>query len=161
MLQAWRAGEDPAFFKQLGVELAAGKHGALNPSRVGFHGWSGGAQMVSNLAHVWAVSLSLPPSSPLPAGWTAAWDRDGGPDNRAPLNPALQAGLLPGIEMKAGVMMSGGSQQCYNAPPLATAQCAGCDPSYDCMTAGCSGAVAKGTKPCCNMCCPQGATEQW
>ena len=28
---------------------------------------------------------------------------------------------MPGIEMKAGVMMSGGSQQCYNTPPLALA----------------------------------------
>jgi hypothetical protein len=51
-------------------------------------------------------------------------------------------GLLPGLTMKAGVMMSGGSQQCYNVPPLAKAQCADCDPSEQCMTPGCSGDVS-------------------
>ena len=61
--------------------MSSGKLGPINPKRVAFHGWSGGAQMVSNLADVWA------------------------------------AGMLPGIEMKAGVMMSGGSQQCCAHPP--------------------------------------------
>ena len=80
------------FFEALGKAMSSGKLGPINPKRVAFHGWSGGAQMVSNLADVWA------------------------------------AGMLPGIEMKAGVMMSGGSHQCYNVPPLAQARrlrCAG------------------------------------
>jgi hypothetical protein len=69
------------------------------------------------------------------------------------------------IEMKAGVMMSGGTHQCYNIGARAKAQCAGCDPSEDCMTPGCS---ANGTNPnwpngkvCCYMCCPQGYTETY
>jgi hypothetical protein len=63
--------------------------------------------------------------------------------------------------MKAGVMLSGGSQQCYSVPPAAQAQCAACDPSPYCMTPGCSAAAPNGPEapPCCYMCCPQGVTE--
>ena len=117
-MEYWHGGEDPPFFAKLAKEMAAGTFGPLNPKRVGFHGWSGGAQMVSNLAHVWA------------------------------------AGLLPGLEMKAGVMMSGGSQQCYNAPTSASpaqAQCSDCDASPECMTPGCSMDFPKGVKPVTNF----------
>ena len=34
--------------------MASGALGALNPGRVAFHGWSGGAQMVSELVDVFA-----------------------------------------------------------------------------------------------------------
>jgi hypothetical protein len=127
-MEYWHGGEDPPFFAKLGQEMKSGKLGRLNPSRVAFHGWSGGAQMVSQMAHVWA------------------------------------AGLLPGIEMKAGVMMSGGSQQCYNSPDSpspSSAQCRDCDASPNCMTPGCSTQTTPGVKPCCNMCCPEGVTEKW
>ena len=123
-------GADKPFFEALSKDMASGKLGALDPSRVAFHGWSGGAQMVSELADVWA------------------------------------RGELPGITMKAGVMMSGGSQQCYNWLPNTTmAQCKGCDPDDSCMTPGCSGSGGPPKPPgtqgtCCNMCCPQGVTEK-
>ena len=122
------AGEDPAFFAQLAKDIAAGFLGPINPKRAAFHGWSGGAQMVSNLVEIWAT------------------------------------GKLPGIEMKAGVMMSGGTHQCYNIPPRAQAQCADCDPSDECKTAGCSAAgpggpaIGPNGKVCCYMCCPQNVT---
>ena len=32
-------------------------------------------------------------------------------------------------------------RQCYNVPPYASAQCADCDPSEQCMTPGCSADV--------------------
>ena len=124
---SWADGEDVPFFAKLASGMAAGHFGAVDAQRVAFHGWSGGAQMVSNLAHVWA------------------------------------SGNLPGITMKAGVMMSGGSQQCYNVPPLAQAQCADCDASEECMTPGCSAASPNGPgkKPCCYMCCPMNVTEAY
>ena len=130
-MPSWKVGEDPAFFKQLSEDIAGGFLGPVNPKRVGFHGWSGGAQMVSNLVNVWAN------------------------------------GNLSGIEMKAGVMMSGGTHQCYNIPPLAQAQCKDCDNSDRCMTPGCSGvgpggpAVGPSGKVCCYMCCPQNVTETY
>ena len=60
--------------------MASGALGALNPGRVAFHGWSGGAQMVSELVDVFArgelpgltvkcaplsLSLALSPSLPV------------------------------------------------------------------------------------------------
>jgi len=120
---SWSDGEDKTTFAALAREIADGKYGPIDPERVAFHGWSGGAQMVSNLAGIWG------------------------------------SGDLEGLTMKAGLMMSGGSQQCYNVPPLASAQCANCNASYECMTTGCS-KESKGP-PCCNMCCPQGETEAW
>ena len=126
-LPSWASGEDKPALANLAKEVAAGKFGHLDPDRVAFHGWSGGAQMVSNLAGVWG------------------------------------SGGLEGLGMKAGLMMSGGSQQCYNVPPLASAQCANCNASDACMTKGCSAKNpnGKGSEPCCSMCCPQGETESW
>ena len=51
---AWSVGEDRGFFAALTKAMTSGGLGPLNPQRVGFHGWSGGAQMVSNLGDVWA-----------------------------------------------------------------------------------------------------------
>jgi hypothetical protein len=68
-------GTDKPFFAALARDMASGKLGLLNPERVAFHGWSGGAQMVSELVDVHA------------------------------------RGELTGMTMKAGVMMSGGTQQ--------------------------------------------------
>ena len=51
---AWSVGEDRGFFAALTKAMTSGALGPLNPQRVGFHGWSGGAQMVSNLVDVWA-----------------------------------------------------------------------------------------------------------
>ena len=51
---AWSVGEDRGFFAALTKSMTSGGLGPLNPQRVGFHGWSGGAQMVSNLVDVWA-----------------------------------------------------------------------------------------------------------
>eukprot|EP01048_Picozoa_sp_COSAG05_P011230 COSAG05_NODE_1045_length_6054_cov_5.306969_4_plen_304_part_00 len=123
----WHRGEDAPFFEALAAEIRSGVFGPIDPGKVAFHGWSGGAQMVSNMAGVWG------------------------------------AGLLPGLEMKAGVMMSGGSQQCYNDPPNATAQCSTCDPSGSCKTPGCSLDHPDGPDApiCCEMCCPVGETESW
>ena len=105
-------GTDKPFFAALARDMASGKLGLLNPARVAFHGWSGGAQMVSELVDAFA------------------------------------RGELSGITMKAGVMMSGGTQQCYNTPlntqgrevgsPASIGQCAHCDGSYECNTPGCS-----------------------
>ena len=57
--------------------------------------------------------------------------------------------------MRAGVMLSGGTHQCYNSGARAMGQCKDCDPSYGCMRPGCSGAGGPHVRPCCNMCCPQ------
>jgi hypothetical protein len=124
----YKTGEDPPFFKQLSSEMGAGKLGPLNQKRVAFHGWSGGAQMVSNVVDVWA------------------------------------RGRLADIEVKAGVMMSGGTHQCYNIGNRTQAQCKGCDESEDCKTTGCSAdpsTVGPNGKVCCYMCCPQGVTESY
>jgi hypothetical protein len=184
-------GTDKPFFAALARDMASGKLGQLNPARVAFHGWSGGAQMVSELVDVFA------------------------------------RGELTGITMKAGVMMSGGTQQCYNTPlgtpgreagsPASIAQCAACDGGYQCNTPGCSadppvppqasclealqkdcgstkskgysacqhclsnnsnalegagcmptvaedfcaGKDPRNQTVCCNMCCPQGTTESF
>jgi hypothetical protein len=79
-------------------------------------------------------------------------------------------GLLPGIGLRAGVMMAGGSHACYNWPGHgALAQCSQCNSSSsyerDPAAYGCSNtAKARGViggQPYCDLCCPQNYTEHY
>ena len=54
--EVWKHGADHAFLERLAEEMATSDgvfRAKINPSRVGFHGWSGSAQMVS-----WAINLA-------------------------------------------------------------------------------------------------------
>lgn len=82
---------------------------------------------------------------------------------------ARDSTLFPGVTLAAGIMLSGGSYQCYNDPhdpqtPIpAIGSCQGCteggpshcqgDPKCD----SCNSAV----KPYCQQCCPKNYTEQY
>lgn len=77
--------------------------------------------------------------------------------------------LFPGVTLKGGVMLSGGSYACYNdvhsnyGPSEPVGTCQGCTeggPSHcagDPKCSSCSAAV----QPYCQQCCPQGYTEQF
>jgi hypothetical protein len=78
--------------------------------------------------------------------------------------------LFPGVTIKAGVMMSGGSYQCYNDPKLDTGasntpvgSCTTCTPGgashceNDPLCDSCNPAV----KTYCQQCCPRNYTEQF
>lgn len=136
--EVWQHGADRAFLARLTEEMtdSAGVfRGKIDRSRVGFHGWSGSAQMVS-----WAINLAA-------------------------------NGSLPGLQVKAGVMMAGGSHACYDEPGKGV--CANCNASDQCsrgpatdwpypLTDGCSSkVVAMGQTPCCMFCCPDNYTEDW
>lgn len=123
-------GYDPPFFRRLGDFLgdtAAPPHfRALNPRKLAFRGWSGGAQMVS-----WIFQL-------------AAEDQ-----------------LGPNFGVVAGLLAAGGSYVCYDSPPLARGTCANCSDAPGPLHPGCSSdVVASGQSVNCQMCCPEGFTEQ-
>lgn len=89
------------------------------------------------------------------------------------------SGQLPGLKVKAGVMMAGGSHACYDMPQpynmsahaIATGVCSNCNPDPACKRNGswpyepdhgCSSKlVAAGERPCCMFCCPDRYTERW
>lgn len=140
----WDTGEDRPFLTTLFRQWRSGAYGGLgpsvlNPERMGVSGYSVGAQMVS-----WMIQLH-------------------------------GSGALKtlGAAVKAGAFFGGGSYACYRYPPSAyeppdptqpppLGQCANCNASSSCMTAGCSNKIRgiTGLEPCCQFCCPANFTEQ-
>lgn len=129
---------DREFLAHFFGSLRAGALGPLDPRRVVPHGWSAGAHMVS-----WLLQLA------------------------ATHSPAVE-----GVSLAGGVFFSGGSHLCYrNAgdPVLpALGDCARCNASEACFDqrtmrgAGCSATIlSRGGVPCCDMCCPANATEEY
>jgi len=73
-----------------------------------------------------------------------------------------------GLVMRAGVLMAGGSMQCYDEPPFARGQCANCTTHVDQGHYNRSNASVWGNsctmaklklRPVCKFCCPDGVTE--
>jgi hypothetical protein len=77
----------------------------------------------------------------------------------------LQArGQLPaGVELVAGVLVSGGSHRCYMSPPDAVSNCAACtDTKGNCGGgSGSRGCSLTATPLCCDYCCPANFTEDY
>ena len=140
----WDSGEDKPFLSQLFAQWSSGAYGGLgkgvlNPRRLGLSGYSVGAQMVS-----WMIQLHG--------------------------SGALKS---MGAAVKAGAFFGGGTYACYRYPassfqppdptmPAPLNQCANCNASAACMTAGCSNKILNvtGSQPCCAFCCPARFTEQ-
>jgi poly(3-hydroxybutyrate) depolymerase len=129
---------DSAFFRVLFQELNSGAYGAIDTQRIILNGWSTGAHFVSWMINLWAAKHPV----------------------------------LAGINITAGVFLSGGSHRCFDTPldPMAPAltDCTACNASAQCFVqrehrgTGCSSALlAKGTAPCCEMCCPANVTEDY
>jgi hypothetical protein len=71
--------------------------------------------------------------------------------------------LPPGVEMIAGVFLSGGSHRCYMSPPDAVSNCADCtDTKGNCGGgSGSRGCSLTASPLCCSYCCPANFTEDY
>jgi hypothetical protein len=139
--EAWESGDDQPFFTHLFAMIVAGELGHLDASRLVVRGWSGGAHMVS-----WLIQVFFSKKAPMISSSAADW---------------------PGVTLRGGVMLSGGSYSCYNDPSdeiVPVGSCRGCVASgapefcgnSDERCSSCNPAV----KPFCAQCCPTNYTEQ-
>jgi hypothetical protein len=69
--------------------------------------------------------------------------------------------LPPGLDIVAGVFLSGGSHRCYMSPPDAVSNCATCsDTAGNCGGgSGSRGCSLTASPLCCSYCCPANFTE--
>ena len=145
----WNGGVDKLYLSSLFTHLASGARGPLDMTRISIRGYSSGAQMVS-----WLFEVAINP--------LYEWDT-----------------LFHGVTIKGGVMMSGGSYQCYAdvndkvtpSPPIGS--CKGCTtPSPDFCAPGnrtrdAGWNVTKcqtcdvNVVPYCGQCCPRNYTEAY
>ena len=142
--QGWPSGPDHATFESIFAMLKAGTMGHFDLSKLIFHGWSSGAQMVS---------------------WMAQLEGTG---------ELAKLGGGAGGQMAGGVYISGGSYTCYpDKGWQGGGVCATCNASTECagggwfQNAGCStcrtncGDFNRTGPPCCSKCCPDNYTEAY
>jgi hypothetical protein len=142
----WGPGVDRPYLSALFAHLKTGAKGPLNLQKITVRGYSSGAQMVS-----WLFEVQANPRY--------TWNKE-----------------FPGVTSRGGVLMSGGTYQCYSDPqdPQYPAQpigsCKGCtspSPGF-CSPANADGFNATKCSTCdtsvtpyCGQCCPRNYTEAW